>query len=233
MGRSPTVKIEATGGRLGRLHDQALGQVHAVVDVAEGPVGLEGGELRAVAGVDSLVAEVAGDLEDPLVASDHQPLQIELGGDAQAEVDVEGVGVGHERPGQCPAGLGLEDRGVHFDEVLGHQLPAEGGDGLEPGIEHRPALGVGQQVDLPLPVAGVGGGQAVPLVGEGAEGLGEEPQLLDVHRQFASTTGDGLTLGPDPVPEIGVGQNRRGPFGERGRLHEELDRTGHILEGGE
>ena len=114
---------QPAGGRPGGLHDQPLGQVHPVGDVAEGPVGLEGGELRAVPGVDALVAEVAGDLEDPLVAPHHQALEVELGGDAQAEVDVEGVGVGHERPGQGAAGLGLEDRGVHLDEVLGHQLP--------------------------------------------------------------------------------------------------------------
>ena len=126
MDRSPTVKVSRPVADWAALDDEALGQVHAVVDVAEGPVGLEGGELGAVAGVDALVAEVAGDLEDPLVAPDHQALQVELGGDPQAEVDVEGVGVGHERSGQRPAGLGLEDRGVDLDEVLGHQLPARG-----------------------------------------------------------------------------------------------------------
>ena len=120
---------------LGRLHDEALGEVHPVGDVAERPVGLERGELRAVAGVDALVAEVPGDLEDPLVAADDQALEVELGGDAQAQVDVERVGMGQERPGQRPAGLGLEDRGVHLDEALGHQLPAQGGDGPEPDVE--------------------------------------------------------------------------------------------------
>ena len=36
------------GGTAGRRQHQRLGQVHAVVQVAEGAVGLEGGELRAV-----------------------------------------------------------------------------------------------------------------------------------------------------------------------------------------
>ena len=44
-----------------------------------------------------LVAEVAADLEDALEAADHQPLQVQLGRDAQVEVEVERVVVGDER----------------------------------------------------------------------------------------------------------------------------------------
>ena len=131
-------------------------QVHPVGDVPEGTVGLECREFRAVPGVHTLVPEVSGDLEHPLVTPDDQAFEIQLGRDAQAEVDIQRIGVRHERPGQGPTRLGLQDRGVHLDEVFGHQLVAQRRDGLEPDVEHRPGAGVGQEVDLPLAVAGVG-----------------------------------------------------------------------------
>ena len=134
------------GGRLGCTHDEPLGQINPVVHVAKGPIGLQGGEFGAVASVDSLVPEVPGYLEHPLVAADHQALEVELGGDAQTEVDVEGVGVGHEGTGQRPAGLRLEDGCVHLDEVFGHQQAAQSSNGLEADVEDTAAGRVGQQI---------------------------------------------------------------------------------------
>ena len=61
------------------------------------PVELEHRELGVVLRRDPFVAEVAVDLVDPLEAADHQPLQVQLGRDAQVEVDVERVVVRHER----------------------------------------------------------------------------------------------------------------------------------------
>ena len=104
---------------LGRLHDEVLGQVHAVGEVPERAVRLQGGELRAVAGVYPLVSKVAGDLEDPLVTAHDQALEIELRGDPEAELGVEGIGVCEEGTCQGAAGLGLQDRGLDLHEALG------------------------------------------------------------------------------------------------------------------
>jgi hypothetical protein len=54
-----------------------------------------------------------------------------------------------------------------------------------------------------------------------------------VDREFTPAAGDGLSLGADPVAQVGVGQDRGRLLGEGGGLHEQLDRAGDVLEGGE
>src|SRR2546428_1759953 len=61
----------------------------AVVDV--GPVKLEHREFGIPAVADAFVAEVAIDLVNARHAADDQPLQVELGRDAQKKVDVQRV----------------------------------------------------------------------------------------------------------------------------------------------
>ena len=186
-----------------------------------------------MAGVDALVAKVAGDLEYPLVPPDHQALEIELGGDAQAEVDIEGVGVGHEGPGQRSAGLGLEYRGVDLDELLGQQLRAQGRYGLEPDVEHPAAVRIGEEIDLALPVAGVGGGQPVPLVGERAQGLGQQPQSGHVDRELPRRLVMASPSAPIQSPRSALASTSLA-WSERAEcLHQQLDRAGDVLEGGE
>ena len=142
--------------RPGGCDHDALGQVHAVVHVAEGLVRLERRELGAVSCVDALVAEVARNLEDAFVAADHQALQEEFRGDAQAQVDVERVGMGPERPGDGTTGQALEDGRLDLDEpLLGHRRPQRG-ERLEPDVEDTPRVRVGQEIDLAL------GGTACP-----------------------------------------------------------------------
>ena len=92
---------------------------HVVVGVRL--VGLQQRELGVVAEVDALVAERAAQFEDALHAADAQPLQIELGRDAQIEVEVVGVDVGDERPGVGAAVDLLQDRGFHLEEPLAEQ----------------------------------------------------------------------------------------------------------------
>jgi hypothetical protein len=49
---------------------------------------------------DALVAEVLAELVDLVYAPHDQPLQVQLGGDPQVEVPIEGVVVGGERTRQ-------------------------------------------------------------------------------------------------------------------------------------
>ena len=186
-----------------------------------------------MAGVDPFVAEVPGDLEDPLVAPDDEPLQIELRGDAQAEVDVERVGMGEERAGQRPTGLRLQDRRVDLHEPVGGQQGTHGGDGLEPDVEDPAAVRVGQEVDLTLAVAGVRRGQAVPLVGQRAQGLGQQVQFDHVHGQLTPTAGDHLALGTDPVAQVQLAEHRGGRGRQHRGLHQQLNGAGYVLQRGE
>ena len=95
-------QVVAERGARGR-DDHALGQVHHVVVVGEGLVGLQHRELGVVPGVDALVAEHPPDLEHPLHPADDEPLEVQLQRDPQVQVDVEGVVVGDERPRRRPA----------------------------------------------------------------------------------------------------------------------------------
>ena len=66
-------------------------------------------------GVEALVAERAADLVDPVDTADHRLLEVELEGDAQQHLLVEGVEVGAERPRRRAAVGQLEDRGLDLE----------------------------------------------------------------------------------------------------------------------
>ena len=82
-----------------------LGQVHDLVVRRVGLVQLEHGELGVVPRRHALVAEVAVDLVDALEAADDQALEVQLRRDAQEQVEVERVVVGHERLAAAPPGM--------------------------------------------------------------------------------------------------------------------------------
>ena len=63
---------------------------------------------------EAFVAEIAVDFVDPLQAPHHQALQIELRGDPQVELHVQGVVVGDEGLGGGPPGDGLHHGGLHL-----------------------------------------------------------------------------------------------------------------------
>ena len=114
----------------GYVDDELFGEAHEIVVVGVGLVELEHGELGVVAGADAFVAEVAVDLEDAVEAADDEALEVELGGDAEEEVDVERVVVGDEGPGGGSAGDGLHHGGFDFDVAA---VVEEGSDGAEDG----------------------------------------------------------------------------------------------------
>ena len=95
---------------------QLLHQHRQVPVVGVGLVELEHRELRVVARRQALVAEHPGDLEHLLEPPHHEPLQVELGRDAQEQIGVERVVMGDEGLGQRPAGDGVEHGRLHLDE---------------------------------------------------------------------------------------------------------------------
>ena len=78
-------------------------------------VALEHRELGVVLGRHALVAEDPSDLEHLVDASDDEPLEVELEGDPEIHVDVEGVVVGEERRGKRSPGLVLQHRRLDLD----------------------------------------------------------------------------------------------------------------------
>ena len=94
--------------------DEALDHFGAVVVGAPGLVGFQHCELGAVGGIHALVTEVAVDLKDAFHATNHAPLEVQLGGDAQVEIDIQGVGMGDKRPGRRTTVQGLQHGGFHL-----------------------------------------------------------------------------------------------------------------------
>jgi hypothetical protein len=76
------------------------------VVVRVGLVELEHGELGVVLGADAFVAEVAVDLVDAVEAADDQALEVELGRDAQEEIEIERVVVRLEGRAAAPPAMG-------------------------------------------------------------------------------------------------------------------------------
>ena len=111
------------------MGDELLGERHHVAVVAVGLVELEHRELGVVPGRQALVAEHPADLEHPLEAADHEPLQVQLRRDAQEELHVERVVVGGERLGQGAAGDRVEDRRLDLDEAAVLEPAAGEADG--------------------------------------------------------------------------------------------------------
>ena len=124
----------AEGGQRGG-RGQLLGERHHVGVVGEGLVQLEHRELGVVPRRQALVAEHTGDLEHPVEAADDEPLQVQLGRDAQVQVHVERVVVRDERPGGGAAGDRVEDRRLDLDVAAVDEVLAHRGDRREPDLE--------------------------------------------------------------------------------------------------
>ena len=73
---------------------------------------------------DALVAKDPADLVDLFDAADQQSLQMQLEGDAQVQIDVEGVVMRDERPGRGAAGDGVQRRRLHLAKALVVQVIA-------------------------------------------------------------------------------------------------------------
>jgi hypothetical protein len=220
-------------GGAGGGDDHRLGEVHHVVVVGEGLVGLQHRELGVVPGVDALVAEDAPDLEHPLHATDDQPLEMQLQGDPQVQVEVERVVVGHERPRRRPALDALQHRALDLDEAAAGEVLAEGTDGGVPDPEDLAGALVGLQVQVALPVAGLDVGQPVVLVGRFGQRRAQQGHRLDGHRQLAPAGGHHRALDPDPVAAVQpVERLAHGGAGGRG-VDEQLDGSRPVAQGGE
>ena len=105
--------------------EHRLDALHRVAVVGVRLVPLEHRELGLVLVRDALVAEVLADLVDALEAAHDQPLEVELGRDAEVEVGFELVRVRDERVGERAAVARLEHGRLDLDEALLVEVAAD------------------------------------------------------------------------------------------------------------
>ena len=123
----------------------------------------------------------------------------------------------------------LEQRRFYLEEsVLVFQPAAHERDHAGSVDQGRPRLLIHHEVDIALPIAGVGIGEPVPLVRELPFRLGEERPRGDLDRQLALLRSHDETGDADPVAEA-----ERGEGVEVGRdvgRREQLYAAGRVLE---
>ena len=186
------------------LLDDLLGEDPHRVVVAVGLVQLQRGELGVVLEVRALVAELLAHLEHLLHAADDQPLEVQLGGDAEVEVEVVRVDVGLERPGVGAAVDQLQDRRLDLGEAAPGQRVADAAHHRRPGVGDVARLRSDDQVDVAGADPGLGVGQSLVLVRQRPQRLAGQLQRRRLHRQLALVGGHHLTGHPDVVAEVDV-----------------------------
>ncbi|CAB4898651.1 unannotated protein [freshwater metagenome] len=220
-------------GLAGSVDDEFLGEGDDVADVGEGLVRLHHRELGVVAGADALVAEHAPDLEDALHAADDEPLEVQLQRDPQVQGHVERVVVGDERTSVRSAGLHVQHRCLHLDVAVAVQGAPEAGDDRVAYLEGPAGFFVHDEVGVTLAVAGVGVGEALPLVGHGSQRLREQLEPIDLHAEFALTCGHHDALGPHPVAEVEIADLVERFVADNCLGDEQLDLVGAVAQRGE
>ena len=187
---------------LGGTGEDALQNVHHAVQVGVGLVQLAGSELGVVLGVHALVAEDASHLVHALHAAHDEPLQVQLGGDAHVHVDVLRVVVGDEGAGVGAAGNGAEDRRLHLHEAQTVQIAAQERHEAAADLEVPLALGVHDEIHIPLAVADLLVGQAVELLRQGAQGLAQQGNIAGTDGHFAPLGAEHLAVDADDVADV-------------------------------
>ena len=179
-----------------------LDPVHEVVIVTIGEIQLEHGELGVVAGGQPFVAEVAVDFVDALEAADDEALQIQLRRDPQVHVHIERIVMRDEGLGRGAAGNRLHHGRLDFEEVERIQVTAQEADDPGAGHEDIAARFVDNEVNIALPIARLGVGQAVPLVRQRPQRLHQQAQAVDAHRQLVGLGAKQHPAGADDVADI-------------------------------
>ncbi len=182
--------------------EDLLGHFHHVVVISVRFVKLEHREFRVMLGVDPFVPEIAVDLIDLFQAADDQALEVELRGDPEKEVHVQGVMMGDERPGHCPPGDGLHHRGFDLHVAAAVKIPPKPGNDRAPEAEHLADLGIHHQVQIAAPVAKLNVLEAVPLLRQRMEALGQEDERFAKHGQLARPGFKERALDRQPIADI-------------------------------
>ena len=174
-----------------------LGHLHQILIVAVRLIELEHRELRVVPRRDAFVAEIAVDLVNALEAADDQPLQIQLGGDPQIQIDVERVVMRPERTRHRAARNRLHHRRLDLEVAARIEELAQRREHLAAHLEHLARLGIHDQIQIALAVANLDVRQPVPLLGQRHVALREELEARRPDRQLVRARAEQMAFDAD------------------------------------
>ena len=138
--------------------------------------------------------------------------------------------VGFKRLGRGAAWNGLQHRRFHFEEVALHQELANMGDHLRAHPEGVAHVFVDDQVDVTLTIALLGVGQAVVLVRQRTQRLGQQADVGHFHVQVALAGAGQGAFGGDDVAQVVVLDRFQG-LGRQGlAVDVHLQAPGHVLQ---
>ena len=148
--------------------------------------------------------------------------------------------VGFKRPGIGPAGHALQHGRFDLQEIPGIEPAAHGAHHQGAAAEGFAGVGRHDQIEVALAVALLHIGQAMPLIGQGLEALGEHGPALHLHRQLAAVGAAQGAFHTDQIAGIhqagevgkGFGILRNLRF-QGGLFNKELDGAGLIGQGEE
>ncbi len=117
--------------------------------------------------------------------------------------------MGGERLGGGAAVDRLQGRGLNLQVAAAVQERTDPGDHLGPGLEYPPRFGVGDQVQVPAPVAGLNVAQAVEFFRQRPQGLGKQLDLQYPQGRLPGPGQEHLALNSDHVAHVGPGKRGR------------------------
>ncbi len=163
---------------------------------------LEHRELGVVLRRDAFVPKVAIDFVHAFETADQQALQVELGSDAEIEVEIERVVMCDERARRRAAVERLHHGRFYFEEAARIELPPERLDDLRTRDESLSHLRIRDQVDIALAIARFDIFKAVPLLGQREHDFRKEVEVFDVNGELAGSGAKQIAGDADDVADI-------------------------------
>ena len=136
--------------------------------------------------VGALVSELTTKLVDALKSADKQAFQRKLGCNAQVVLGVQSVVVRDEWLCVCAAKNLLENRGLNLHVTVRLHELADDGDNLGTLAEYVADLGVHDEVNVALAITDLAVGEAVELLWQRTQRLGEDLQRGDCQGKLAA-----------------------------------------------